>query len=44
MDGLCDSLNKSAIGCICGDTIVNHLMYADDLVVFCPSASGMSQL
>ena len=24
MDGLSESLNKSAIGCICGDTIVNH--------------------
>lgn len=28
MDGLSDKLNGSNIGCISGDTRVNHLMYA----------------
>ena len=31
-------------GCMCGDLCVNHLMYADDLVVFCPYSGGMQTL
>ena len=27
-----------------GDTIINHLMYADDLVLISPSATGMKEL
>lgn len=27
-----------------GDTIVNHLMYADDLVIFSPYSAGLKQL
>ena len=26
------------------DNIVNHLIYADDIVVFCPSLSGLQHL
>ena len=27
-----------------GDTIINHLMYADDLLLISPSATGMKEL
>ena len=30
--------------CVSGDTIINHLMYADDLVLISPSATGMKEL
>ena len=26
---------------VCRDTIINHMMYADDLVLISPSATGM---
>ena len=29
------------VGPMSGDTIINHLMYADDLVLISPSATGM---
>ena len=28
------SLSKLPVGCCCGNTVVNHLMYADDIVLF----------
>ena len=27
-----------------GNILLNHLMYVDDLVVFCPSSGGMQSL
>ena len=44
MDELSSLLNKYQTGCYVGDTIVNHLMYADDLVVIAPSAVGLQRL
>ena len=44
MDDLSNDLNKSLYGCLVGQQSINHLMYADDLVVFCPSAIGLSHL
>ena len=44
MDELSCRLNKCNIGCICGDLRVNHLMYADDLVVVCSYSGGMQTL
>ena len=44
MDELSCRLNKCNIGCMCGDLCVNHLMYADDLVVFCPYSGGIQTL
>ena len=32
------------IGCCSGDTIVNHLVYADDTVLLAPSAKGLQRL
>ncbi len=44
MDDLSTALNNQNIGCISGDTIINNEMYADDLVIFAPSASGLNKL
>ena len=38
------SLNKLPIGCCSGDNVINHLMYADDIVLLSPSAKGMQRL
>ena len=34
MDDLCVNLNKLQIGCLYAGTLINHLMYADDLCIF----------
>ena len=44
MDDLSVNLKKCPRGCIAGDTVVNHLMYADDIVLLSPSATGLSLL
>ena len=44
MDDLSVELNKVNIGCCIGNTTVNHLMYADDLVLIAPSAGGLNSL
>ena len=44
MDDLSCLLNCCNTGCVSGDTIINHLMYADDLVLISPSATGMKEL
>ena len=44
MDDLSSLLNCCNTGCMSGDTIINHLMYADDLVLISPSATGMKEL
>ena len=38
------SLSKLPVGCCCGNTVVNHLMDADDIVVFTPSPNGVQRL
>ena len=38
------NLKKCPTGCIAGGTVVNHLMYADDIVLLSPSATGLSLL
>ena len=42
MDDLSVNLKKCPTGCIAGGTAVNHLMYADDIVLLRPSATGLS--
>ena len=44
MDDLNTSLNRCDTGCITGNANINHLMYADDLVILYPSQSGLSEL
>ena len=44
MDDLSEQLNSSPAGCYIGNTIINHLMYADDLVLICPSPQALRLL
>ena len=44
MDDLSIKLNYIKTDCTIGTTLINHLMYADDLVLLSPSAMGLSLL
>ena len=44
MDELSQQLNACNTGCVIGNSLINHLMYADDLVIFCPYSAGLQQL
>ena len=44
MDDLSSLLNKFPAGCYICKILINHLMYADDLVLLCPSAYGLRLL
>lgn len=44
IDDLSKQLNGYKTGCVSGNTIINHLMYADDLAIFSPSSAGFQQL
>ena len=44
MDDLSIKLNYIKVGCTIGTTLINHLMYADDLVLLSPSTIGLSLL
>ena len=44
IDDLSVNLNGCRVGCCVGNEIVNHLMYADDLVIMAPSVAGLSKL
>ena len=43
MDCLSESLCTQT-GCNVGGVMINHLMYADDLVIISPSAKGLQRL
>ena len=44
MDDLSVNFNKLQIGCLYAGTIMNHMMYADDLCAFSPSVAGLRKL
>jgi exonuclease III len=44
MDDLSSTLNEMKVGCSFSNMVVNHLMYADDIVVFAPSVLGLKKL
>ena len=44
VDDLSVSLSKLPVGCCCGKTVVNHLMYADDIILLAPSVKGLQRL
>ena len=44
MDDLSLTLKKKYAGCKIADMIINHLFYADDLVLMCPSFRGLQDL
>ena len=44
MDGLSSSLSNTPTGFAIGGVMVNHIMYADDLVIISPSVKGLQRL
>ena len=44
MDELSHILTDSCVGCTISNVYVNHLFYADDIVLLCPSAIGLQSL
>ena len=44
MHELSERLDSIRTGCIVGSKLVNHLLYADDLVIFSPTAEGLRKL
>ena len=44
VDGLSIILNSFKIGCSVSNFIINHLMYADDIVLISPSSAGLKVL
>ena len=38
------ALNVCRVGCCVGNVIINHLMYADYLVILTPSVAGLSKM
>ena len=44
VDDLSQTLNRCRTGCLSGNITINHLMYADDLVLLSPSATGLREL
>ena len=44
VDDLSSQLNKLKIGCAMGEMIINHLLYADDIVLISPSSIGLKNL
>ena len=44
MDNLSIQLHRQSIGCSGGGTVINHMLYADDIVLFAPSAKGLQTL
>ena len=44
VDDVSKRLNTVNAGCVIGSSLINHLMYADDLVLLSPSVRGLSFL
>ena len=44
IDQLSKDLNRVPAGCYIGNTLVNHIIYADDICCFSPSIAGLQDL
>ena len=44
MDNLSLQLHRQSIGCTVSGSVVKHMLYADDIVLFAPSAKGLQKL
>ena len=44
VDDLSIALNNCKTGCVIGHTLINNVMYADDLVIFSPCENGLAEL
>jgi len=38
------NLNNTKAGCYIGEVLLNHLMLADDICVFCPSVRWLQRI
>lgn len=44
MNDLSEQLRACRTGCLVGNALLNHLMYADDLAIFSPSSTGLQEM
>jgi len=44
LDDLSNELNNIKAGCYIGEALLNHLMFADDLCVFCPRVRWLQRI
>ena len=44
IDDLSKELNCLRVGCVMGNMIINHILYADDIVLISPSSRGLAEL
>jgi len=44
LDDLSNELNTIKAGCYIGEVLLNHLMFADDICVFCPSIRWLQRI
>ena len=44
IEQLSKDLNRVPAGCYIGNTLVNHIIYADDICCFSPSVAGLQDL
>ena len=44
LDDLSNGLNNIKAGCYIGEVLLNHLMFADDICVFCPSVRWLQRI
>ena len=44
IDDLSKELNKMKVGCFVGKSLINHLLFADDLCCFFPSIHGLQRI
>jgi len=44
LDDLSNELNNIKAGCCIGEVLLNHLMFADDICVFCPSVRWLQRI
>ena len=44
LDDLSNELNNLKAGCCIGEVLLNHLMFADDICVFCPSVRWLQRI
>jgi len=44
LDDFFTELNNVEAGCYIGEVLLNHLMFADDICVFCPNVRGLQSI
>ena len=44
LDELSSKLMKIEAGCCIGDAVLNHIFFADDICLLCPSLNGLQEL